>query len=89
MDPPQSPETVARLLVRVLDRPRLESAPRAGELWLSRLAMLVPDLLPRLLPFFQRRGERGLRCYLSDLEQRGLAERHEGTWRLRPDDRSD
>ena len=51
--------------------------------------MLVPALLPRLLPFFQRRGERGLRRYLGDLEQRGLAERHEGTWRLRPDDRPD
>ncbi|APQ12640.1 oxidoreductase [Pseudomonas oryzihabitans] len=89
MDPPQSPETVARLLVRVLDRPRLESAPRVGELWLSRLAMLVPGLLPRLLPYFQRRGERGLRRYLTNLEQRGLAERHEGAWRLRQDGRPD
>lgn len=82
MDPPQSPEDVVRTILRLLDKPTLESAPRRSELWLTKLAMLFPNLLPRLLPLFQARGERGLQRYLKNLEAQGLAERKDGKWSL-------
>ena len=82
MDPPQAPEAVARSIVRMLDKPNLETAPKSSELWLTKLVMLFPNRLPRLLPLFQRRGERGMQRYLQDLEARGLAARKEGKWQL-------
>jgi hypothetical protein len=44
--------------------------------------MLFPGVLPRLLPFFQSRGERGLQLYLKSLEERGLAEKKGGKWSI-------
>lgn len=85
MDPPQAPEAVARNIVRMLDKPTLESAPKRSELWLTKLVMLFPNLLPRLLPLFQSRGERGMQRYLQGLEARGLVERKDGEWQLTPE----
>lgn len=85
MDPPQPPEAVVAQILRMLDRPCLERAPKASELWLTKLAMLVPNWLPRLLPLFRRSGERGLQRYLQSLAARGLATCRDGTWQLKDD----
>ncbi|WP_457980856.1 SDR family oxidoreductase [Ectopseudomonas composti] len=82
MDPPQSPEVVATCIVKALDKPGMERAPRASELWVCKLAMLFPNLLPRLLPILQKRGERGMQRYLEGLETRGLVERQDGKWKI-------
>ncbi|MER6127218.1 SDR family oxidoreductase [Streptomyces sp. NPDC001795] len=81
-DPPQQPADVVAAAVSLLDRPRLEAYPRPGESWLVRIAMLAPNLLPRLFPLFRRRGERGMARYLEDLRRRGLARRTDGRWEL-------
>ena len=72
MDPPQSPQDVASAVERLLDHPRLERYPRPSESWMVRLTMLAPNLLPRLLPLFRRRAEKGYRRYLESLEKRGM-----------------
>ncbi|WP_062522286.1 SDR family NAD(P)-dependent oxidoreductase [Demequina silvatica] len=71
-DPPQSPEHVARTMMRLLDRPRLEAYPRPSESRLVRAALLVPNALPRLMPLFRGKGERGQKRYLRQLRDRGL-----------------
>jgi hypothetical protein len=81
-DPPQQPSAVVAAVVSLLDRPRLEAYPRPGESRLVRFAMLAPNLLPRLLPLFRKRGERGMARYLEDLRRRGLARRVDGRWEL-------
>jgi hypothetical protein len=81
-DRPQQPADVVAAVVSLLDRPRLEAYPRPGESRLVRLAMLVPNLLPRILPLFRKRGDRGMARYLEDLRQRGLAQRADGRWEL-------
>ncbi|MFC8427404.1 SDR family NAD(P)-dependent oxidoreductase [Streptomyces sp. NPDC057253] len=81
-DPPQQPSDVVAAVVGMLDRPRLEAYPRVGESLLVRFSMLMPNLLPRLLPLFRRRGERGLARYLEDLRRRGLARQVDGRWEL-------
>lgn len=77
-DPPQPPDAVARALVSLLDRPRLEVYPRRGESVLLRVAMLFPNALPRLMALFRRRGERGLATYLRQLEDAGHIVRRDG-----------
>ncbi len=86
LDPPQTPEQVARTMVGLLDRPRLEAYPRPSESWLVRAALLVPNALPRLMPLFAGRGERGLAAYLADLRARGLVVERDGVLRLVEDD---
>ncbi|MFF5494316.1 SDR family NAD(P)-dependent oxidoreductase [Streptomyces aquilus] len=81
-DPPQQPSDVVAAVVSLLDRPRLEAYPRVGESLLVRFSMLAPNLLPRLLPLFRKRGERGLARYLEDLRGRGLARQVDGRWEL-------
>ncbi|MET7573216.1 SDR family NAD(P)-dependent oxidoreductase [Streptomyces sp. NPDC005492] len=81
-DPPQQPSDVVAAVVSMLDRPRFEAYPRFGESLLVRFTMLVPNLLPRLLPLFRKRGERGLARYLEDLRRRGLARQVDGRWEL-------
>ncbi|WP_062464740.1 SDR family NAD(P)-dependent oxidoreductase [Demequina soli] len=71
-DPPQSPEHVARTMMRLLDKPRLEAYPRPSESWLVRAAMLMPNALPRLMPLFRGKGERGQARYIRQLRERGL-----------------
>ncbi|WP_084102783.1 SDR family oxidoreductase [Demequina sp. NBRC 110051] len=71
-DPPQSPSHVATCMVGLLDKPRLEAYPKRGESWLVRAALLYPNLLPRIMPLFRGRGERGQARYLKQLRERGL-----------------
>ncbi|GIG53355.1 SDR family NAD(P)-dependent oxidoreductase [Demequina activiva] len=71
-DPPQTPERVARCMMSLLNRPRLEAYPRPSESWLVRAALLAPNLLPRAMPLFRGKGERGQARYLAELERRGL-----------------
>lgn len=73
-DPPQSPEHVARTMVKLLDKPRLEAFPKTSESWLVRSAMLVPNALPRLMPLFRGKGERGQAGYIAQLRRRGLVD---------------
>lgn len=79
-NPPQQPADVVRAMVSLLDRPRLEVYPRPGESVLTRVTMLVPNLLPRLLPLFRGKGERGQERYLNTLERRGLVRRDGSRW---------
>ncbi|MDE0573479.1 SDR family oxidoreductase [Demequina sp. B12] len=71
-DPPQTPEHVASTMVRLLDRPRLEAYPKPSESWLVRAALLAPNLLPRVMPLFRGKGERGQAKYIAQLHERGL-----------------
>ena len=71
-DPPQTPERVARTMVKLLDKPRLEAYPKPSESWLVRAALLVPNQLPRLMPMFRGKGERGQAKYIASLRRRGL-----------------
>jgi len=81
-DPPQTPEQVAAAMIKLLDKPRLEVYPRVSESWLVRLALLVPNQLPRLMPLFRGKGERGQQRYLADLRKRGLLVTVDGEDRL-------
>ena len=79
-DQPQQPADVVRAMVSLLDRPRLEAYPRHSESLLTRVAMLSPNVLPRVLPLFRRKGERGLARYLASLESRGIVRQRDGAW---------
>ncbi|MFI0514554.1 SDR family NAD(P)-dependent oxidoreductase [Streptomyces sp. WSLK1-5] len=81
-EPPQQPADVVAAVVSLLDKPRLEAYPRAGESRLVRFAMLAPNLLPKVFPLFRRRGDRGVARYLEDLRSRGLARQTDGRWEL-------
>jgi len=81
-EPPQQPSDVVAAVVSMLDKPRLEAYARPSESIGVRLAMLVPNLLPKILPFFRKRGDRGMVRYLEDLERRGLARRQGDRWEL-------
>lgn len=81
-DRPQQPADVVEAVVRLLHRPRLEVYPKPSESYLVRLAMLAPNLLPRLIPLFRKKGERGMARYLEDLRRRGLARQTDGRWEL-------
>ncbi|MFC3889879.1 SDR family NAD(P)-dependent oxidoreductase [Lentzea rhizosphaerae] len=85
LEPPQQPSDVVAAVVSMLDKPRLEAYARPSESFSARLAMLVPNLLPKILPFFRKRGDRGVVRYLEDLERRGLARRNGGSWELVPE----
>jgi NAD(P)-dependent dehydrogenase (short-subunit alcohol dehydrogenase family) len=82
MDPPQQPEDVAKQVMRMLDSPCLERYPRVSESWTVRLAMLVPNLLPKLIPLFRKKGLRGHARYLESLRRRGLVQVRAGKWEL-------
>ena len=86
LDPPQKTSDVVKAFVKMLDKPTFERYPKPSESWLVRVAMLSPGLLPRLMPLFRGRGERGHRKFLADLESRGLARREHDQWRLTSDD---
>lgn len=82
IDPPQQPDEVALQVLRMLDDPCLERYVRPSESWTVRLAMLVPNLLGRLIPLFRRQGDAGHRRYLASLEQRGMIRQQDGVWQL-------
>ena len=73
-DPPQTPERVAACMVGLLDRPRLEAYPKPSESWLVRAALLSPNILPRVMPLFRGKGERGQAKYIRELRDRGLVD---------------
>ncbi|MFG2126877.1 SDR family NAD(P)-dependent oxidoreductase [Streptomyces sp. NPDC048751] len=81
-DPPQQADDVVAAVVNLLDKPRLEAYPRNGESRLVRLAMLAPNLLPKVFPLFRQRGERGMARYLEELRRRGMARQTDGRWEL-------
>lgn len=81
-DPPQTPDHVAKAMLRVLDERKIEVYPKVSESWLVKTAMLMPNALPRLMPLFRGKGERGMRKYLEDLRRRGLLETVDGVDRL-------
>ena len=81
-DPPQTPEQVARAMMKVLDKRRIEVYPKVSESWLVKTAMLMPNALPRLMPLFRGKGERGQRKYIEQLRERGLIETVDGVDRL-------
>ena len=80
-DPPQTPDQVARAMLKVLDKRRIEVYPKVSESWLVKTAMLMPNALPRLMPLFRGKGERGMQKYLADLRRRGLIETVDGVER--------
>jgi len=80
MDPPQTTEDVVKAFLKMLDKPRFEIYPRASESWLVKAALLVPNLLPRLMPLFKGSGDKGHKKYLKELEARGIARNVAGVW---------
>ena len=65
-------------------KPQLEAYPKTSDSILSRLAMMFPNLQPRLLPFFEKKGRKGMARYIADLRARGLVEEVDGKLVLAP-----
>ena len=82
LDPPQTTDDVIKSFKKTLDNPRFERYPKPSESWLVRIVMLIPDLLPKLMPLFVGRGNKGHKKYLKDLEQRGLIKLVNGKYEL-------
>jgi NAD(P)-dependent dehydrogenase (short-subunit alcohol dehydrogenase family) len=82
MDPPQKTEDVVKAFRKMLDKPKFEVYPKPSESWLVRFAMLVPNQLPKLMPLFVGKGERGHKRYLRELESRGIAREVNGVWEI-------
>ena len=82
MDPPQSTDKVVQSFLESLDNPKLERYPKSSESWLVRIAMVVPDLLPKLMPLFVGRGNKGHKRYLKELEKRGIIKNVNGKFEL-------
>lgn len=81
-DPPQPPSVVADAMMRLLDRPRAEIYPRYPESLLVRIGTFSPNLLPRLMRLFRRKGELGMQRYLRRLEREGHVRRSGEGWEL-------
>lgn len=81
-DPPQTPDQVAKAMLKVLDKKKIEVFPKPSESWLVRTALLMPNALPRIMPLFRGKGERGQRKYIEQLRERGLIETVDGVDRL-------
>ena len=82
LDPPQTTEDVLKSFKKTLDNPKFERYPKPSESWLVRIVMLVPDLLPKLMPLFVGRGNRGHKKYLLELEKRGIIKLNNGKYEL-------
>jgi NAD(P)-dependent dehydrogenase (short-subunit alcohol dehydrogenase family) len=82
MDPPQKTEDVVKAFIKMLDKPRFEVYPKPSESWLVRIAMLFPSALPKLMPLFVGKGDRGHKRYLKQLELRGIARQVNGVWEI-------
>lgn len=85
LDPPQKTQDVVKCFIKMLDKPTFERYPKPSESWLVRVAMLAPNALPKLMPLFHGRGERGHKKFLKDLQSRGLAQQINGEWKLTED----
>ncbi len=86
MDPPQKTEAVVKSFIKMLDKPTFERYPKPSESWLVRVAMLAPALLPKLMPLFRGRGDRGHQRFLKELQTRGIARQDGDTWVMVEDD---
>jgi len=62
-------EKVADAYERALDKPKLEIYVPYHESLSARAALWTPSLIPRVLPFFNRIGERGRAKYLQSLSR--------------------
>jgi NAD(P)-dependent dehydrogenase (short-subunit alcohol dehydrogenase family) len=82
LDPPQTTDDVIKSFKKTLDNPKFERYPKPSESWLVRIVMLVPDLLPKLMPLFTGRGNRGHKKYLKELEKRGTIKLVNGKYEL-------
>ena len=82
LDPPQTTEDVLKSFKKTLDNPKFERYPKPSESWLVRIVMLIPDLLPKLMPLFVGRGNRGHKKYLLELENRGIIKLNNGKYEL-------
>ncbi|CAB4543511.1 unannotated protein [freshwater metagenome] len=82
MDPPQKTEDVVKAFIKMLDKPRFEVYPKPSESWLVRIAMLFPSALPKLMPLFVGKGDRGHKRYLKELELRRIARQVNGVWEI-------
>ena len=82
MDPPQKTEDVVKAFKKMLDKPKFEVYPKSSESWLVRFAMLFPNQLPKLMPLFVGKGERGHKRYLNELAERGIAKQVNGVWEI-------
>jgi len=82
MDPPQTTEKVVQSFLKSLDNPKLERYPKPSESWLVRIAMVVPDFLPKLMPLFVGRGNKGHKKYLKELEKRGIIKNVNGKFEI-------
>ncbi len=82
MDPPQKTTDVVKAFKKMLDKPRFEVYPKPSESWLVRIVMVIPSALPKLMPLFVGKGDRGHKRYLKVLESRGVARQVNGVWEL-------
>jgi NAD(P)-dependent dehydrogenase (short-subunit alcohol dehydrogenase family) len=82
MDPPQKTSDVVAAFMKMLNKPRFELYPKPSESWLVRIAMLFPSALPKLMPLFVGKGNRGHKRYLKELETRGIAREVNGVWQI-------
>lgn len=72
MATPQAPEAIADRVLAVLGHRRPELYTNRADGVASRLAMVVPNLVPKLLPALDPLGRRGREKYRTDLRRRGL-----------------
>ena len=82
LDPPQTTQQVVNSFIKSLDNPKFERYPKTSESWLVRIVMLIPDLLPKLMPLFVGRGNKGHKKYLQDLEKRGIIKNINGKFEI-------
>ena len=82
MDPPQKTSDVVAAFLMMLDKPKFEVYPKPSESWLVRIAMLFPSALPKLMPLFVGKGNKGHKRYLKELEVRGIARQVDGVWEI-------
>jgi NAD(P)-dependent dehydrogenase (short-subunit alcohol dehydrogenase family) len=82
MDPPQKTTDVVAAFLKMLDKPKFEVYPKPSESWLVRIAMLFPSSLPKLMPLFVGKGNKGHKRYLKELEVRGIARQVDGVWEI-------
>lgn len=82
MDPPQKTGDVVKAFIKMLDKPKFEVYPKPSESWLVRIAMLFPSALPKLMPLFVGKGNKGHKRYLKELEKRGIARFANGAWEI-------
>lgn len=70
VNPPQTPEAVARAVCRAIVKKKMEVYVPWSQGLLCRIAALFPWLIPILWPWFEKKGARNRKKYLAALEQR-------------------